>query len=46
MLGSTGSLRSPSLRLSPSASSHPYSYLDSIPLGRNSYKEQYVFIYR
>nr|XP_009934602.1 PREDICTED: deoxyribonuclease-1-like [Opisthocomus hoazin] len=29
-----------------SASSHPYSYLDSIPLGRNSYKEQYVFIYR
>ncbi|XP_010160598.1 deoxyribonuclease-1, partial [Antrostomus carolinensis] len=29
-------------RVSP----HPYSFLDSIPLGRNSYKEQYVFIYR
>ncbi|OPJ87707.1 deoxyribonuclease-1 [Patagioenas fasciata monilis] len=29
-----------------SMSQHPYSFLDSIPLGRNSYKEQYVFIYR
>ncbi|NXL67561.1 DNAS1 protein, partial [Chordeiles acutipennis] len=29
-----------------SVSPHPYSFLDSIPLGRNSYKEQYVFIYR
>ncbi|NWX52176.1 DNAS1 protein, partial [Steatornis caripensis] len=29
-----------------SASPHPYSFLDSIPLGRNSYKEQYLFIYR
>ncbi|KAM9261599.1 deoxyribonuclease-1-like [Cariama cristata] len=29
-----------------SVSLHPYSFLDSIPLGRNSYKEQYVFIYR
>ncbi|XP_009993815.1 PREDICTED: deoxyribonuclease-1-like [Chaetura pelagica] len=29
-------------RVSP----HPYSFLDSIPLGRSSYKEQYVFIYR
>ncbi|PKK24485.1 deoxyribonuclease-1 [Columba livia] len=29
-----------------SMSRHPYSFLDSIPLGRNSYKEQYVFIYR
>ncbi|NWX19216.1 DNAS1 protein, partial [Aegotheles bennettii] len=28
------------------ASPHPYSFLDSIPLGRSSYKEQYVFIYR
>ncbi|NXI64918.1 DNAS1 protein, partial [Anseranas semipalmata] len=28
------------------ASPYPYSFLDSIPLGRNSYKEQYVFIYR
>uniref|UniRef100_A0A8C5U0P7 Deoxyribonuclease n=1 Tax=Malurus cyaneus samueli TaxID=2593467 RepID=A0A8C5U0P7_9PASS len=25
---------------------HPYSFLDSIPLGRTSYKEQYLFIYR
>ncbi|XP_015732921.1 deoxyribonuclease-1 [Coturnix japonica] len=29
-----------------SASLYPYSFLSSIPLGRNSYKEQYVFIYR
>ncbi|NXK55992.1 DNAS1 protein, partial [Chauna torquata] len=29
-----------------SASVYPYSFLDSIPLGRSSYKEQYVFIYR
>ncbi|XP_010152512.1 PREDICTED: LOW QUALITY PROTEIN: deoxyribonuclease-1-like [Eurypyga helias] len=29
-----------------SVSPHPYSFLDSIPLGRTSYKEQYVFIYR
>eukprot|EP00075_Anas_platyrhynchos_P036128 XP_027325381.1 deoxyribonuclease-1-like isoform X2 [Anas platyrhynchos] len=29
-----------------SASPYPYSFLDSIPLGRNSYKEQYVYIYR
>ncbi|NXW81481.1 DNAS1 protein, partial [Alopecoenas beccarii] len=29
-----------------SLSQHPYSFLDSIPLGQNSYKEQYVFIYR
>ncbi|XP_021267465.1 deoxyribonuclease-1 [Numida meleagris] len=29
-----------------SASSYPYSFLSSVPLGRNSYKEQYVFIYR
>ncbi|NWW96668.1 DNAS1 protein, partial [Rhynochetos jubatus] len=29
-----------------SVSPHPYSFLDSIPLGRASYKEQYVFIYR
>ncbi|XP_065540136.1 deoxyribonuclease-1-like isoform X3 [Lathamus discolor] len=29
-----------------SMSPHPYSFLDSIPLGRTSYKEQYVFIYR
>ncbi|NXR02946.1 DNAS1 protein, partial [Sagittarius serpentarius] len=29
-----------------SASPHPYSFLDSIPLGRTSYKEQYVFIFR
>ncbi|NXE06876.1 DNAS1 protein, partial [Lophotis ruficrista] len=29
-----------------SASRHPYSFLASIPLGRNSYKEQYVYIYR
>ncbi|KFP90514.1 Deoxyribonuclease-1, partial [Apaloderma vittatum] len=27
-------------------SSHPYEYLVSIPLGRTSYKEQYLFIYR
>ncbi|NXS46314.1 DNAS1 protein, partial [Balaeniceps rex] len=29
-----------------SASLHPYSFLDSIPLGQTSYKEQYLFIYR
>ncbi|NXU20620.1 DNAS1 protein, partial [Pardalotus punctatus] len=29
-----------------SAGGHPYSFLDSIPLGRTSYKEQYLFIYR
>ncbi|NXC44291.1 DNAS1 protein, partial [Penelope pileata] len=29
-----------------SASQYPYSFLSSIPLGRTSYKEQYVFIYR
>ncbi|NWU92348.1 DNAS1 protein, partial [Upupa epops] len=29
-----------------SAYSRPYSYLISIPLGRTSYKEQYLFIYR
>ncbi|NXX58790.1 DNAS1 protein, partial [Scopus umbretta] len=29
-----------------SVSMHPYSFLDSIPLGRTSYKEQYLFIYR
>ncbi|NXN37963.1 DNAS1 protein, partial [Rhinoptilus africanus] len=29
-----------------SASPHPYSFLVSIPLGRTSYKEQYLFIYR
>ncbi|KFV47572.1 Deoxyribonuclease-1, partial [Tyto alba] len=29
-----------------SVSPHPYSFLDSIPLGRTSYKEQYLFIYR
>ncbi|NXK02904.1 DNAS1 protein, partial [Herpetotheres cachinnans] len=29
-----------------SASLHPYSFLASIPLGRTSYKEQYLFIYR
>ncbi|NXC21334.1 DNAS1 protein, partial [Corythaeola cristata] len=29
-----------------SVSLHPYSFLDSIPLGRSSYKEQYIFIYR
>ncbi|KFQ34050.1 Deoxyribonuclease-1, partial [Merops nubicus] len=29
-----------------SASPHPYRYLVSIPLGRTSYKEQYLFIYR
>uniref|UniRef100_A0A8C0BGR6 Deoxyribonuclease n=1 Tax=Buteo japonicus TaxID=224669 RepID=A0A8C0BGR6_9AVES len=28
------------------ASPHPYSFLDSVPLGRTSYKEQYVFIFR
>lgn len=44
--GGTGTLLSPSPRLAPSVSQHPYSFLDSIPLGRNSYKEQYVFIYR
>ncbi|KFP07917.1 Deoxyribonuclease-1, partial [Calypte anna] len=29
-----------------SASPHPYRFLSSIPLGRTTYKEQYVFIYR
>ncbi|XP_027738615.1 deoxyribonuclease-1-like [Empidonax traillii] len=29
-----------------SASEQPYSFLVSIPLGRTSYKEQYLFIYR
>ncbi|NXL95884.1 DNAS1 protein, partial [Alectura lathami] len=29
-----------------SASPYPYSFLSSKPLGRTSYKEQYVFIYR
>ncbi|KFV13371.1 Deoxyribonuclease-1, partial [Tauraco erythrolophus] len=29
-----------------SVSLHPYSFLDSIPLGWSSYKEQYIFIYR
>ncbi|NXH14521.1 DNAS1 protein, partial [Bucco capensis] len=29
-----------------SASSHPYSFLVSKPLGRTSYKEQYLFVYR
>ncbi|NXN12627.1 DNAS1 protein, partial [Indicator maculatus] len=29
-----------------SASPHPYDYLVSIPLGRTTYKEQYLFIYR
>ncbi|XP_074453686.1 deoxyribonuclease-1-like [Larus michahellis] len=29
-----------------SASPHPYSFLVSMPLGRTSYKEQYLFIYR
>ncbi|KAM9372415.1 deoxyribonuclease-1-like [Phaethornis superciliosus] len=29
-----------------SASPHPYRFLASIPLGRTTYKEQYVFIYR
>ncbi|NWI62971.1 DNAS1 protein, partial [Todus mexicanus] len=29
-----------------SASPHPYSFLVSVPLGRTSYKEQYLFIYR
>ncbi|KAM6379494.1 deoxyribonuclease-1-like [Pluvialis apricaria] len=29
-----------------SASPHPYSFLNSIPLGRTTYKEQYLFIYR
>ncbi|XP_009506361.2 deoxyribonuclease-1 [Phalacrocorax carbo] len=28
------------------ASMHPYSFLNSIPLGQSSYKEQYLFIYR
>ncbi|NXL46998.1 DNAS1 protein, partial [Podilymbus podiceps] len=28
------------------ASPHPYSFLSSIPLGRTSYKERYLFIYR
>ncbi|KFQ81369.1 Deoxyribonuclease-1, partial [Phaethon lepturus] len=28
------------------ASSHPYSFLVSMPLGRNRYKEQYLFVYR
>ncbi|XP_051637413.1 deoxyribonuclease-1-like isoform X3 [Manacus candei] len=29
-----------------SASGQPYSFLVSIPLGRTSYKEQYLFVYR
>uniref|UniRef100_A0A8C3PKD2 Deoxyribonuclease n=1 Tax=Calidris pygmaea TaxID=425635 RepID=A0A8C3PKD2_9CHAR len=29
-----------------SASPHPYNFLISTPLGRTSYKEQYLFIYR
>ncbi|KAM9222696.1 deoxyribonuclease-1-like [Leptosomus discolor] len=29
-----------------STSPHPYSFLASMPLGRTSYKEQYLFIYR
>ncbi|NXX85154.1 DNAS1 protein, partial [Urocolius indicus] len=29
-----------------SASPHPYSFLASIPLGRSSYKEQYLYVYR
>ncbi|KAF1569521.1 Deoxyribonuclease-1, partial [Eudyptes schlegeli] len=29
-----------------SVSLHPYSFLSSIPLGRTTYKEQYLFIYR
>ncbi|XP_061848831.1 deoxyribonuclease-1-like [Colius striatus] len=29
-----------------SASPHPYSFLVSVPLGRNSYKEQYLYVYR
>ncbi|NXP50744.1 DNAS1 protein, partial [Heliornis fulica] len=29
-----------------SASQHPYSSLVSIPLGRTTYKEQYLFVYR
>ncbi|PKU36594.1 deoxyribonuclease-1-like isoform x1 [Limosa lapponica baueri] len=29
-----------------SASPHPYNFLISVPLGRTSYKEQYLFIYR
>ncbi|NXS97387.1 DNAS1 protein, partial [Jacana jacana] len=29
-----------------SASTHPYSFLVSVPLGRTNYKEQYLFIYR
>ncbi|XP_068003031.1 deoxyribonuclease-1-like [Melanerpes formicivorus] len=29
-----------------SASPYPYDYLVSIPLGRSSYKEQYLFVYR
>uniref|UniRef100_A0A8C3V1I7 Deoxyribonuclease-1 n=1 Tax=Catharus ustulatus TaxID=91951 RepID=A0A8C3V1I7_CATUS len=28
------------------AGEHPYSFLVSVPLGRTSYKEQYLFIYR
>lgn len=44
--GGTGSLCSPSLHLAPSMSLHPYSFLSSIPLGRTTYKEQYLFIYR
>lgn len=46
MLGSTRSLLSPSPPLAPSAKGHPYGFLASIPLGRTSYKEQYLFIYR
>ncbi|NXP25471.1 DNAS1 protein, partial [Scytalopus superciliaris] len=29
-----------------SASGRPYSFLSSIPLGRTTYKEQYLFVYR
>lgn len=46
VLGGIGSLFSPSPHLASSASLHPYSFLNSIPLGRSSYKEQYLFIYR
>lgn len=46
MLGSTRNLLSPSPQLVPSAGEHPYSFLVSVPLGRTSYKEQYLFIYR
>uniref|UniRef100_A0A8U8APR7 Deoxyribonuclease n=1 Tax=Geospiza parvula TaxID=87175 RepID=A0A8U8APR7_GEOPR len=46
MLGSTRSLFSPSPQLAPSAGKHPYDFLISVPLGRGTYKEQYLFIYR